>query len=100
MRTRVSHALLAVRGLVDETALAAPLPVLLPCVCGLVDADLGLWTAIGAATFGCAPVVRERTRSSGRRQSPRERTRSRRVRSRSRDRSRLSSDRSQSREKY
>ena len=35
----------------DETALATPLPVLPPCVRSLVDADLGLRTAIGTARF-------------------------------------------------
>ena len=42
---------LAVRGLVDKTALAAPLPALLPCVRGLVNADLGLRTASCATKF-------------------------------------------------
>ena len=41
----------------DETALASPLPVLLPCVRGLISADLGLRTAIGAAKFVHTPVV-------------------------------------------
>ena len=45
---------LAVRGFVDETALATPLLVLPPCVCGLVGADLGLRTAIGTARIALA----------------------------------------------
>ena len=44
----------------DETALAAPLPVLPPYVRGLVGADLGLRTAIGTARFARAPVVTAR----------------------------------------
>ena len=46
---------LAIRGLVDGTALAAPLPILPPCVCCLVDADLGLRATISAARFALAP---------------------------------------------
>ena len=49
MRTR-ALAPLAVRSLVDGTALAAPLFVLPPCV-------LGLRTAIGTASIALAPVV-------------------------------------------
>ena len=54
-----SHALalLAVRGLVDETTLTAPLLVLPPCVHSLVGADLGLWTAIGTARIALTPMV-------------------------------------------
>ena len=44
----------------DETALAAPLPVLLPCVRGLVSADISLRTAIGASRFVRALVVTAR----------------------------------------
>ena len=51
---------LAIRGLVDGTALAAPLPILPPCVCCLVDADLGLRATISAARFALAPVVTAR----------------------------------------
>ena len=45
---------LAVRGLMDETALATPLLVLPPCVRGLVGADLGLRTAIGTVRIALA----------------------------------------------
>ena len=51
---------LAVRGLVDETALDAPLLILPPCVRGLVGADLGLRTAISTARIALAPVVTTR----------------------------------------
>ena len=47
-------------GLVDGTALAAPLPILPPCVCCLVDTDLGLRATISAARFALAPVVTAR----------------------------------------